>query len=413
MAEAKPGDRLRIRAADWNRLVKGIDPERGGDGFGTLAAEQQVEILVRNDTVTDLVQFSILEITGVLIDYAADAPTFKTQRAVTGEGPTGDTTAPYCVTLEPIAIGKIGRATILGCTPVKVSLSNTAHRYAQPFDYQSLTSSADYGSARILWIEDNFGSVGLKWAFVLLLGEDTAILDTSATVKGQINLSNQALGRGTKVVERLGIGADYATGTTIAYVGYNSAEVIGGGYSNSPAVLIQNLPASWASTSEAVNAWVVGKNLKLDDGTNRTWIENGNDGTQYLRLRLSGTSPANTVVLQLRQSGVVSAAEFSAPSGRFDDVFGGQYWVNGNVGVAGTYAQVGVENGIVTSGTAILPTSAGGTGVNSSSLSADKLLTFDGTSAFESASGVGINGSGEMILYYPGGKTLEFGFSDL
>lgn len=136
--------------------------------------ETATEISVQNTSGADVPQFGILQIWNPFVTEAASHATFAELRSMTGISPAPR--YPFVITREPIANGYIGKATLLGLTPVQVNVTDTSHAYATCVanDTTKLASS-DAGPARIVWVaSDSPGprTTGVQWAMVILNGNE-------------------------------------------------------------------------------------------------------------------------------------------------------------------------------------------------------------------------------------------------
>lgn len=152
----------------WNQMLDGLKP-----GTRTSRAqggpETAIEFDVKNTTANVVQRFGILATTSPLISFEDNNDLFFDQDTLNGIAPSSS--LPFVVTQRSSVPGDIVPARLLGQTRVRVNLTSTSHRYADPTtDTTKLTSGAS-GSARILWTESNFASTGDQWAVVNLLGQ--------------------------------------------------------------------------------------------------------------------------------------------------------------------------------------------------------------------------------------------------
>ena len=171
------GDRLRIPAPAWNELMS-MARERKlralsqGSLAGSTSVDAQSCVYIRNDSDTLAPQHGVLQLDGLAISAADNEPSFRSSPTFKGKKPTG-ATANVCITLEPIAAGKCGRALLCGLSAIRLDVADTGHLFAAPAanNVAGLVSAAT-GPARILFAA---GGTGVQWAVVCLTG--TGALD--------------------------------------------------------------------------------------------------------------------------------------------------------------------------------------------------------------------------------------------
>ena len=166
------GQRLQMPASTFNTFIDvaraWLADQQATGGEERIEARQTGTILVRNDTNTDLPQFAVLGIDGVVFTPTDNEAEFRRRPVYTGIAPTVAIHFGgwFCVLSEPLADGKIGRAVVDGVTPVKVNVVDEDHWFADVIDDDTakFTSSPD-GAAQILVKEPGTGG---KWAVVRL-----------------------------------------------------------------------------------------------------------------------------------------------------------------------------------------------------------------------------------------------------
>lgn len=165
MADLKPvspGQPLRISAGDYNAMLdvaRDFKQRRTAQQSAPMgAALPPGVILVRNASANHCDILDVLAIDAPLI-----LPTDNLARwraAVTFDGVAPDTTTAgrFVILQEPIAAGAIGRAMVIGVTPVNLDVTDEADTCADTVD--GLTTSLKTGAtggARILWKEAGTG----------------------------------------------------------------------------------------------------------------------------------------------------------------------------------------------------------------------------------------------------------------
>lgn len=110
-------------------------------------------------------RWGILAITGVDVTPTgteSDTATrsFQDAPVLTGGTPSATTTA-WCVAVEPIASGKIGRVAVAGVVQCKASIVDAAHKFVRAKASTSEVETATIGEGLLLWS-------GSGWALVRL-----------------------------------------------------------------------------------------------------------------------------------------------------------------------------------------------------------------------------------------------------
>jgi len=197
------GQKFRIPAGAYNAFIDNLGNNLGGGAAG-LHQGTPVEILVKNAGGTNLAAYSVVGLTTPVVTPSANLDSFKYGMKLNASTPTE--TAKIGVLSQPLRIGETGRAVVKGYTVVKVNVIDSSHEYCGPtVTYGYLTSSAA-GNNRIIYKESGTGQ---KWA-VVSLGEVSPYVYipdvVTYTQSGIVNLLDQSLGRGRKIVESLGVG---------------------------------------------------------------------------------------------------------------------------------------------------------------------------------------------------------------
>jgi hypothetical protein len=128
-------------------------------------------------------RWGVLEITGVEItptSTESDTATrsFQDSPVLTGGTPSATTTA-WCVAIEPIESGKIGRVAVGGVVQVKASIGNSSHKFVKAKASTSELESAWIGEGLILW-------QGSGWALVRLGTIDLTKYESYDATKQQV-----------------------------------------------------------------------------------------------------------------------------------------------------------------------------------------------------------------------------------
>jgi hypothetical protein len=160
-----PGDPIRLAASQINGLNRLLNVNAG---FSYPAAVEQPTpytwVMAKNNTGSKIERWGVLAITGMDITPGSSTNAtgqFEQLPVVTGGTPS-DTTTAWCVAVEPIAVGKIGRVAVGGVVQVKVEVADSAHTFAKCKASTSELKSTDNGEGLILWKGSG------QWALVRL-----------------------------------------------------------------------------------------------------------------------------------------------------------------------------------------------------------------------------------------------------
>jgi hypothetical protein len=163
-----PGDPIRLAASQINGLNRLLTPNAG---FGMPAAGEPPTpytwVMAKNNTGSKVDRWGVLAITGMDISPSSSSNAegqFEKLPVVAGGTPS-DTTTAWCVAVEPIAAGKIGRVAVGGVVQVKVEVADSAHTFVRCKSSRSELKSTDNGEGLILWKQ---GTGSGQWALVRL-----------------------------------------------------------------------------------------------------------------------------------------------------------------------------------------------------------------------------------------------------
>lgn len=171
LRKVRVGEPLKIPAAAWNAFVdaaRSVSNQRHSAQSGpATVARDQITCLVKNNTGADVGQLGILSLGDPLVSPTDDEESFRRLLAFNGSTPSGATgPGKWCVTMEPVADGEIGRAVLLGVVPVEVDVSGGVEDFAEfKSGSTSVLEASATGTARILWIESTGDT---RWAVVRL-----------------------------------------------------------------------------------------------------------------------------------------------------------------------------------------------------------------------------------------------------
>jgi hypothetical protein len=170
----EPGQPLRgaISARAWNRaqdaadLVLGANP--GTEGVPGSPVLKPYTWVYCKPSVT-VARWGVLAITGMEITPTSSSggatASFEEMPVLTGGTPSATTTA-WCVTVEPIESGKIGRVAVGGVVQCKVEVDKADDKFAACKASAAELKTGTSGEGLILWKESGTGTG--KWALVRL-----------------------------------------------------------------------------------------------------------------------------------------------------------------------------------------------------------------------------------------------------
>lgn len=166
-----PGQPVRHSAELWNALIDSArsvrERELSRPGGPIESGLDQQIVRVRNNSGAGVARSAVLAISDPIILPEDSLDQFHRATAFEGSTPTSSTPAgQWCVTLEPIPDGAIGRAVIGGIARVKVDAVASTEDFAEFKEdtTECLICDAE-GTARILWLETT-GEI--CWAVVRL-----------------------------------------------------------------------------------------------------------------------------------------------------------------------------------------------------------------------------------------------------
>jgi hypothetical protein len=199
----EPGQPLRgaISARAWNRaqdaadLVLGAYAGTEGGAPGSPALKPYTWVYCK-PSVT-VARWGVLAITGVEITPTSSSggatASFEEMPVLTGGTPSATTTA-WCVAVEPIESGKIGRVAVGGVVQCKVEVDKADDKFVACKASASELKTGVKGEGLILYKESGTGSG--KWALVRLGTTATTELDvvTGVTLEsGGIKITKETV----------------------------------------------------------------------------------------------------------------------------------------------------------------------------------------------------------------------------
>lgn len=166
-----PGQSLSLAAAQVNWINEQMRRSPAAAPRGGDFSAPYTWVYVRNSSGAAVTRWGILAITGVEIaptyTTVADRATnqFQAMPLLTGGTPTVTTTA-WCVTIEPIAAGKVGKAAVSGVVQCKVDVASEGHALVKCKASTAELQTDSSGEGLILWKDAGTGAG--KWALVRL-----------------------------------------------------------------------------------------------------------------------------------------------------------------------------------------------------------------------------------------------------
>jgi hypothetical protein len=162
-----PGDPIRLAASQINGLNRLLNVNAG---FSYPAAVEQPTpytwVMAKNNTGSKVERWGVLAITGMDITPGSSTNAtgqFEQLPVVTGGTPSATTTA-WCVAVEPIAAGKIGKVAVGGVVQCKVEVDKADDKFVGCSVSGLKTGSS--GEGLILYKEGGTGAG--KWALLRL-----------------------------------------------------------------------------------------------------------------------------------------------------------------------------------------------------------------------------------------------------
>jgi hypothetical protein len=161
-----PGDPIRLAASQVNGLNRLLS---AGVGFvAPLALEQPTPytwVMAKNNTGAAVSRWGVLAITGMAISPAGSGAAQFEQLPVVAGGTPSDATTAWCIAVEPIPAGAIGRVAVGGVVQAKVQVTNGSHEFVRCKNSATELVSTDNGEGVILWKQ---GTGAGQWALVRL-----------------------------------------------------------------------------------------------------------------------------------------------------------------------------------------------------------------------------------------------------
>jgi hypothetical protein len=161
-----PGDRLRIAARDYNAMLDAADSYRRSQlgttnpiGFGLSP------LLAKNTSGEDVQVGQVLGIDGPVFSQADNPAEFFHNIIMSASKPTtASHLGKWCVALETIPAGRLGRVAAWGIAAVSLQLDYADHPFADVANNSFVLKSNWCGAGQILWTQSS--SPGLTYAIV-------------------------------------------------------------------------------------------------------------------------------------------------------------------------------------------------------------------------------------------------------
>lgn len=151
----QPGQPLRIAAAQINALNNlSRTAGRMSGILGNQWPPASNVLLASNETGSTVPRFGVMELGGVHVNFPVGADgegAFSACPVISGTKPSDSRDAPWCVAVDPIPSGAIGRVAVGGAVLARVDIKSTSHTRVRPKpdDAESL-ESCFVGRAAIL-----------------------------------------------------------------------------------------------------------------------------------------------------------------------------------------------------------------------------------------------------------------------
>lgn len=194
------GDKLKIRAADWNDLQAVLRWWRkfGGIGGATTGGDmfRPFTVWIKNTTAATVGAFGVLGIDQPIIDFSSAAS--EKFNGIRFKGVTPSTSTPhygkFAVLQEPATANGFARAVIAGQSLVKLNIQDADDVACDIANGQTgYLQTQQHGAGRLLWKSTGTGSSD-KWGLIhvggwenMLLGKVTAA-DINQDASGLVDI---------------------------------------------------------------------------------------------------------------------------------------------------------------------------------------------------------------------------------
>lgn len=172
----KPGDTMRIRASDWNKIADAVDQFAASRTQGNRAATESLnpgEAWGKNASLSDVGRFSILGIDDAMVQPHHAFGSFSENVKLKLIAPTtAHVGGKFAVCITPIRVGGVGRVLLRGETPALVEMLDESHQFATCEDGTTGNLiSAETGPAQLLFVQESSEREDptLAWCYVSLM----------------------------------------------------------------------------------------------------------------------------------------------------------------------------------------------------------------------------------------------------
>lgn len=189
-----PGEEVVVPAEAYNAMLDAGQAERRRQLDRTSRTpdifRQGTIVRVKNQSGRALSRRHILGLSAPIFTPTQSLDAFQREVTFRGTIPDSSHRGKFAVLLDPIDVGRIGRAHVDGVTQVKVNVLDPGHTCCDvaPGDTHKLVSMANGGSAQMLWTET--GQAGEQWAIVRL-GTNCRVCCTSSSSSSSSDTSHE------------------------------------------------------------------------------------------------------------------------------------------------------------------------------------------------------------------------------
>ncbi len=200
LRSVRAGERLRVRAGDWNSLanaakrVEAMAIPLGGQSPALLVTTPTVA-LAMNTTATAIDRHAVAVVSAPVILPSDNEAEWAMRLAVScSPATTANASSWLGIACEPVRASGFGKLVVAGVVQAKVNVLDVGHKRATAKDGDTYLRSAKAGQATILWKESG---TGVKRAIVWL-GPPTppasgVFAATITAVSGALNASYTAV----------------------------------------------------------------------------------------------------------------------------------------------------------------------------------------------------------------------------
>lgn len=232
---ARPGEPVGQRLQSASQFNTFVDASRWVRDHAASVGESGLPVRlppgvvrVQNSSTQLIGQYRAVGISGVVIDpEESDQPGhFATHPVFAGRIPTTADAGKFAITLEPIDVGEIGFAVVVGvvcCLVNVVAESDPRCDFDDEADDATILKTGPIGAGEILYKE---GGTGEKWALIRI-GFPFACGGVAKATSGIAAISGSTPGSATCEIYRLASGVLVATGHEVTI--YNSAGAVATG----------------------------------------------------------------------------------------------------------------------------------------------------------------------------------------